>query len=283
MRLAFARRFSGEHSMDSEDATLPSSASAPSTAAEGPSINPRTWGWMVSTAFHVAIIAGMARCFLPGIGDGNDAEGRGARRAAGDTIELPCEFVANESSSETEPIDSVVSVAGLDASSARPQPRASGLRRLVEAGIAQASRIPEGKSIHELDRMAERLEVMVSPTSLGEITMRLQAEFEPPPAHLAATASATREDFDSTTAHIQDAYQHPETKGYMAILIDRRGQRLEVPMGKAEGERLVRLMEWMKSHPLVEGIYRNLVTGIMDQLLARIDSHRHPAASRVIE
>jgi hypothetical protein len=55
---------------------------------------------------------------------------------------------------------------------------------------------------------------------------------------------------------------------YVMVMIDKSGQTTEVEMSEAEGEQLYQTMQLIKSNPLLERVYRGVVMGIMDKLLA---------------
>lgn len=55
---------------------------------------------------------------------------------------------------------------------------------------------------------------------------------------------------------------------YVMVMIDKAGRTLEVEMSAAEGEQLYQTMQLIKSNPLLERVYRGVVMGIMDKLLA---------------
>lgn len=55
---------------------------------------------------------------------------------------------------------------------------------------------------------------------------------------------------------------------YVMVMIDKAGRTLEVEMSAADGEQLYQTMQLIKSNPLLERVYRGVVMGIMDKLLA---------------
>jgi hypothetical protein len=55
---------------------------------------------------------------------------------------------------------------------------------------------------------------------------------------------------------------------YVMVMIDKAGRTQEVEMDEADGEQLYRTMQLIKSNPLLERVYRGVVMGIMDKLLA---------------
>jgi len=55
---------------------------------------------------------------------------------------------------------------------------------------------------------------------------------------------------------------------YVMVMIDRAGRTMEIEMSAAEGEQLYQTMQLIKSNPLLERVYRGVVMGVMDKLLA---------------
>ena len=226
------------------------------------------WGWSASAVIHLAVLGLLAvesvSPWIPRAG-GDGAGPIGGEGSSSSALRLVGELAggaANTCRVEEPAIDGK-SFASASVASADPS---GGLRRLVHSRIRQASGRPSRETIRDLDRMTRRLETFVSPESLGEITRRLQSEFGPSAALQVVARDADRAEFDAESAHIQDAYRDTTTQTYIAVLVDRAGQRLDVPLDDVQGERLAGLMRWMKSHPLVDGIYRNIVMGILDRM-----------------
>ena len=86
-----------------------------------------------------------------------------------------------------------------------------------------------------------------------------------------ARTPAEKKPFDPTTAQFDDVLKQTDESGntiYVAILIDAHGTAVEMDMDEASGAQMYRTMKLIKSNPLLERIYRQMVMGIVDQLLS---------------
>jgi hypothetical protein len=52
-------------------------------------------------------------------------------------------------------------------------------------------------------------------------------------------------------------------------MVDAKGVAREVPIDAQTGERLYKTMKMIKSNPLLERVYRNILMGILDQVLGQ--------------
>ena len=54
---------------------------------------------------------------------------------------------------------------------------------------------------------------------------------------------------------------------YVIVMIDAMGVTREVEVDAENGQRLYKTMQLIKSNPLLEKVYRNILMGILDQVL----------------
>jgi len=78
------------------------------------------------------------------------------------------------------------------------------------------------------------------------------------------------EEFDVSTAQMHDISKFTDETGlvqYVLIMVDAKGVAREVQIDNDNGQRLYKTMELIKSNPLLEKVYRNILMGILDQVL----------------
>lgn len=95
--------------------------------------------------------------------------------------------------------------------------------------------------------------------SLGTEARASKPAKQPPPG-----------DFDFSTAQLYDVRREANEKGgwkYTAILLDKDGRTSDAELDEPEGKQAFETFELIKSNPLLERVYRGLVTGLMDKLL----------------
>jgi hypothetical protein len=54
---------------------------------------------------------------------------------------------------------------------------------------------------------------------------------------------------------------------YLIVMIDAQGLTQTIDIDAENGERLYKTMKLIKSNPLLERVYRNIIMGILDQVL----------------
>jgi hypothetical protein len=83
-------------------------------------------------------------------------------------------------------------------------------------------------------------------------------------------AKKATEEFDVSTAQMHDITKLTDEQGvvrYVIVMIDATGVTREVDVDAENGQRLYKTMQLIKSNPLLEKVYRNILMGILDQVL----------------
>jgi len=76
--------------------------------------------------------------------------------------------------------------------------------------------------------------------------------------------------FDTLSAQPHDC-KKLEANGkprYVLVMVDKAGRTQEVELDEASGEQMYKTMQLIKSNPLLERVYRGVVMGILDKMLA---------------
>lgn len=82
--------------------------------------------------------------------------------------------------------------------------------------------------------------------------------------------SKVHEEFDVATAQVHDISKVTDDLGnirYLLVMVDAKGVARQVEIDSENGQRLYKTMELIKSNPLLEKVYRNILMGILDQVL----------------
>lgn len=117
-----------------------------------------------------------------------------------------------------------------------------------------------------LEKLGGQLQSESSEKSVKAIANLIGTNRELP----AAGASVTGE-FDHATAQIDRVDKSVADDGqltYVATLVDSQGREQQVEMSPEDGAQLYETFELMKRFPLLESIYRQVVMGMLDKMLA---------------
>jgi hypothetical protein len=78
------------------------------------------------------------------------------------------------------------------------------------------------------------------------------------------------QEFDVATAQMHDISKSTNELGvvsYTLMMVDAKGVSRQVEIDQQNGERLYKTMQLIKSNPLLEKVYRNILMGVLDQVL----------------
>jgi hypothetical protein len=157
---------------------------------------------------------------------------------------------------------------GIEAS---PADAAAGV--LVSAELLRAieasGRRSEEENLRSLERLSGRLTKVSSEETLDELSGTIGRLVGTGPRETKPKENVAGT-FDHSTGQPHDC-KKVEVDGkvrYVMVMIDKAGRTQEVEMSAADGEQLYQTMQLIKSNPLLERVYRGVVMGIMDKLLA---------------
>jgi hypothetical protein len=161
----------------------------------------------------------------------------------------------------------------------RPADPASVAGRWVQARViaevAAAEKLSQEDKFQQLQALSGQLDGISTAESVEAVTARLAALLGTDSRAQQPAAETVQGKFDFDTAQMHDVKRSGDGRGgfdYVGVLLDAEGHTMETPLPAAEGEQLFKVMELMKSNPLLERIYRSVVMSLLDKAL-------QPAAS----
>jgi hypothetical protein len=141
-------------------------------------------------------------------------------------------------------------------------------RVLVE--VAAAEKTSRVNQLQRLAALSGELKLISSEDSVDAATARLAAMLGTETRAEAPAAEPVAGEFHFPTAQVHDVRRTEPEPGryeYAAILLDAQGRTLETPLSPAEGEQLYKVMELVRSNPLLDRIYRGVVMSLLDKVL----------------
>ena len=117
-----------------------------------------------------------------------------------------------------------------------------------------------------LERLGGQLQSESSEKSVNAIAKFLGTQNEMPPS-----GTEPAGEFDHTTAqidHVDKSVADDGSVTYIATLVDSQGHEQQVAMSDEDGAQLYETFELMKRFPLLENIYRQVVMGMLNKMLA---------------
>ena len=142
---------------------------------------------------------------------------------------------------------------------------ASQIKRSVRIGQKHS---PE-RNEKDLSILSERLSRESSEKSVDEMAKFLQGVAGAPRAS-SKVPSRPDKPIDPKTAQVEDVTLVVDEQGtshYIATMVDATGVTIDVELEPEIGEQLHRTMKLIKSNPLLERVYRQMVMGLLDQML----------------
>jgi hypothetical protein len=141
----------------------------------------------------------------------------------------------------------------------------SELLRAIEA----SGRRSDDENLRTLEELSGRLTKVSSEGTIDELSGTIGRLVGTGPRETKPKENVAGE-FDPATGQPHDC-KKLEVDGqtrYVMVMIDKAGRTMEIEMSAAEGEQLYQTMQLIKSNPLLERVYRGVVMGVMDKLLA---------------
>jgi hypothetical protein len=184
-----------------------------------------------------------------------------AEMAAGEIDRLSAEAIPPELHAEL-----LDSTHRLDPNSASGQWVAA--RMLDE--VARAEHLSKEDQLARLKILTGQLNRIANDDSVAAATGRLAELLGTEDRAEQPAAEPAPGEFDFDTAQVHDVKRSEREPGqfdYVAILLDANGRTLATPLSPAEGEQLYKVMELVKSNPLLERIYRGVAMALLDKLL----------------
>jgi hypothetical protein len=136
--------------------------------------------------------------------------------------------------------------------------------------VRQADAQSAEEKLAELQTLSQRLEVVSSAESVGDVSDTLGKLMGQTPRATAPVAAVPEGPFDFTSGQVHDVRKETDAAGnvtYIAIMLDSAGRTMEVELDAAAGEQAFRTMQIVKANPLLERVYRGVVMGLIDKML----------------
>lgn len=140
----------------------------------------------------------------------------------------------------------------------------------VDAAVAKAAGRSAPENLDRLDQMSQRLNQVSSPSSVGELAGVFQQFVGSKQRAHQPVEPSTPGEFDHGTAQFHDVKRYakePHGWRYVAVLLDAAGRTIEVDMDELEGERAYVTLERIKTNPLLEQVYRQILMPLLDKML----------------
>ncbi len=169
---------------------------------------------------------------------------------------------AGDQRSETPTVRIVTSPAEVTAGMVR--------QRIDEIARREATTSDED-TFKQLDKLTGRLESVSTAESVDAMAGAMSSLLGTVPRATEPAKKSVEGEFDATTAQFHDIRRIKTEDGgfeYLTVLLDAEGRTIEVPVDAATGERVYLTFERIKSNPLLEQIYRQIVMPLIDQMLA---------------
>ncbi|HBJ38426.1 MAG TPA: hypothetical protein DDZ51_27470 [Planctomycetaceae bacterium] len=237
--------------------------------ATKPKSTPLRWAIIASVAFHVALVAVFLVWYFP-------------RHLPADSHAMPDrkpENHADESFVRGEPNSGPIGPqhSGINQSSAKSPPPADNVpAEQIESSIRNAiennSTISEERKLTELQKNVQRLEQVVSESSIAEVGQAIRSASALEDRASMPAAKPVGGDFDFDSAQFHDVSREMDENGkwiYRSILLDAKGRTVEVELPESEGKTAYETMQMVKASPFAEAVYRSMVMPMLDKLIPK--------------
>jgi hypothetical protein len=211
---------------------------------------------IISVLFHLLLIAALWYWYVPrtrttsGTGDAAAVAQTDPveQERAKDPADEPRVVVAPEP-------DPVVPASQIDAS--------------IQSQIDAVQRLPDERKLSELEKNLARLESISTPESVQGVTSTIAGTLGLQPGPTPAENPPAGE-LDLDTAQLHDVTRVRGEQGqweYASVMVDSQGRTQTVPLTAAEGEIAYETFEKLKRYPMADGIYRQLVMPIIQEMI----------------
>jgi hypothetical protein len=219
----------------------------------------------ISVLFHLLLLAVLWRMYMPVTRTASQSATTAAssqserleeRERVDGSEESRVAARAIEPREATPKSDPIVPAAQIDAS--------------IQSQIDAVQRLSDERKLSELEKNLARLESISTPQSVQRVTSTIAGTLglQPGPTPREQPPAG---DLDFDTAQLHDVTRVRGEQGqweYASILVDSQGRTQTVPLTVAEGETAYQTFEQLKRYPMADGIYRQLVMPMIQQMIA---------------
>jgi hypothetical protein len=145
------------------------------------------------------------------------------------------------------------------------------VRQRIDEIAERESTASDEETFQRLDELTKRLDATSSAESVDAMAGAMTSLLGTAPRATKPVEGPVTGEFDTQTAQFHDIRRVLTEDGgfqYLTVLLDAEGRTIEVPVDAATGERVYLTLERIKSNPLLEQIYRQIVMPLIDQMLA---------------
>jgi len=151
---------------------------------------------------------------------------------------------------------------------------ASQIEASIESAMQQAEGLSEKRQLSELEKKLRRLNSISSTESVQDTTQKIANTLGLSPGPVPAVESVEGI-FDTTTAQIHEVTRIRDANGdwlYQSVLVDAAGRTENIDLPRAEGEVTYNTFQQLKQFPMADGIYRQLVMPMLQNMLSAMDA-----------
>jgi hypothetical protein len=145
------------------------------------------------------------------------------------------------------------------------------VRERIEETVRREAASSDANTFEQLDELTERLDRVSSSESVDAMAGAMSSLLGTAPRATQPVEGPVAGEFDPRTAQFHDIRRVVTEDGnfeYLTVLLDAEGRTIEVPVDAASGERVYLTLQRIKSSPLLEQVYRQIVMPLIDQMLA---------------
>ena len=209
---------------------------------------------IVSIIFHVVLIACLLCWYVPQ----NPPSSVGQRKKNAATTghrKAPSEVLSRlpATSGESVPADQI--------------------KASLDSALQQTEKLSEERMLSELEKKLRRLQSISSAESVQDTTHKIANTLGLSPGPV-PSAKPVKGTFDTKTAQIHEVTRIRAENGdwlYESVLVDAAGRTQKIPLPKSEGEITYSTFQQLKQFPMADGIYRQLVMPMLQNMLKAMD------------
>ena len=167
--------------------------------------------------------------------------------------------------------DEQTSVLIAEPSTSPPESKGFGRTQMINrirGQMHQAEGRGDEENLDRLEQLGKELKRNSTKKSVDEMAAYFGATFGSRAS--APVADQADQPFDVSTAQMHDISKVEDELGnvrYILVMVDAKGVSREVEIDAENGARLYKTMQLIKSNPLLEKVYRNIMMGILDRVL----------------
>jgi hypothetical protein len=199
-------------------------------------------------------------------------------------IALVCWYVPQHSTSDVKKENKTTSIPETQQRQLEATPKlpatsgddvpASQIEASLKSAMKQVEELSEERQLSELKKNLRRLKSISSAESVQDTSQKIANTLGLSPGPVPAVESVEGT-FDATTAQIHEVTRIRDANGewlYQSVLVDAAGRTENIDLPRAEGEVTYKAFQQLKQFPMADGIYRQLVMPMLQNMLTAMDA-----------